>query len=201
MGYEALIETLLKEGEQKSRQLVERANAEANALLLAAEAEGSRLEQEALKRLDVELQANRARLLDQARREGCRLRLEAQHRLLAAVFAAAEQRLRAWLAQADRKEIRRFWRWRVEQALLELPQDGVRATLHRESSKELEAMLGEREIAGRKVDDPALWCGFALLSSDGRVTVTDSYRGRLERLRPELLVELRALLLSEQGSA
>ena len=200
MGYEALIETLLKEGEQNSRRRVERAETEAAALLQAAEAEGARLEQEALKRLDVELQAKRGRLLDQARREGCRLLLEAKHRLLAAVFAAAEQRQRAWLVQADREEIGRFWRRRVEQALLELPQDSVRAILHRENSKELEAVLDEREIAGQKVDDPALWCGFALVSSDGRVTVTDSYRARLERLRPELLVGLQALLFSGQGS-
>jgi vacuolar-type H+-ATPase subunit E/Vma4 len=199
MGYEVLIQTLLKEGENKSREIIEKARAESEAILREAKERACRLEQENRERLQKEIQARRAGILNRARIEGRGILLEAKHAVLDRVFERAKERLHDLLKQAGCGDpTRHIWTRLVEESLPEGRPAGLKAILHEGAPHDLEEILRVREVGCERVNDPDLWFGFRLVSSGGEMVVTNSYKARLEKVRPDLLVELNALLFGEQ---
>ena len=199
MGYQVLIETLLKEGENMSREILEKARAESEAILRDAKEKAEQVEKDSRDLLQKEIEARRARILNQARMEGRRILLKAKHEILDRVFERAEERLRDQLKQAGREGLsRRFWTSLVEESLPEPRPAGLKALLHEEATGDLERVLHERGIECERVQDPDLWYGFRLVSAGGERVVTNSYRARLEKIRPDLLVELNALLFGKR---
>ena len=195
MGYQVLIETLLKEGQNRSREILEKARAESEAILREAKEKAEQSEKDTRGVLQKEIEARRARILNQARMEGRRILLRAKHEILDRVFERAEQQLRDRLNQAGHEDFsRRFWTRLVEESLPEPRPADLKALLHEEATGDLERVLRERGIGCERVQDPDLGYGFRLVSEAGEIVVTNSYRARLEKIRPDLLVELNALL-------
>ena len=205
MGYQVLIETLLKEGENRSREILEKARAESETILREAKEKAEQVEKDSREFLQKEIEARTARILNQARMEGRRILLMAKHEILDRVFETAEERLRDQLKQAGRKDLsRRFWTSLVEESLPKPRPSGpnvrtaMKALIHKETPVELEIVLRERGVEWERVQDPELWFGFRLVSTGGEIVVTNSYRARLEKIRPDLLVELNALLFEKE---
>lgn len=199
MGYQVLIETLLKEGVSKSREIMEKARAESEAILREAKEKAGRLEQESREEVEKELQARRTRILNRARIEARGILLKAKQEILDRVFEKAQDRLRERFRQTQQGlYLRLITRW-VEESLPEGQATGLKAILHEDAPEVLEKVLRERGVVCQRVKDPGLWLGFKLISSESRLAVTNSYAARLEKIRPDLLVELNALLFSERG--
>jgi V/A-type H+-transporting ATPase subunit E len=195
MGYETLIETLLKEGENKCREMTEKAREEAESVLREVKEQADRMEQTRRESLRKEIQMKRERILNEARMEARRILMEAKQEAMNRVFQRAEERLsRRFQSSRGRDASRRFWGRLVEESITELPKDGLKAVLHEKAPGPLETILREKRIRYEKIDDPDLVFGFRLVSGDGRVALTNSYRTRLEKIRPDLLAELNALL-------
>jgi vacuolar-type H+-ATPase subunit E/Vma4 len=200
MGHEELIETLLKEGENKCREVMEKARAESEATLLEARERAGQLGQTSREEFQKEIQARRARIFSQARIEGRGILLRAKHEVLDQVFARAEERLRARLKRAGGGDTdRRFWIRRVEESLPKSRPAGIKALLHEAAPDDLEGVLRQRGVACERVTDPELWFGFRLVSTEGEVVVTNSYRSRLEKIRSDLMVDLNTLLFGKHS--
>lgn len=198
MGYEALIDTLLKEGEARCREILGKARSESETILREAKERLDRLEQQKKEELAKQLQAERSRILNRARVEARQILLKAKYEVLDQIFARAEETLRNWVKKNDGKEkARRIFVRLVEEALPEEGRDTLRAILHEEGPQEIERIFHEKGISCEKVKDPVLWLGFRLISDGGKAVVTNSYQSRLEKIRPDLLVDLNALLFGE----
>jgi vacuolar-type H+-ATPase subunit E/Vma4 len=198
MGYEALIETLLKEGESKSLEIVEKARKEAEAIVREAEEKADRFEQDNRQAVQKEIQARRTRVLNQARMKAQQALLKARYGVLEKVFEKAEERLRCQLTQTGSQDLHRhFWTRLVEESLPESRPKDLKAILHDESPAALEKALREKGIRCERVRDPDLWLGFKLILAESKVVVTNSYKARLEKVRSDLLVALNALLFKE----
>jgi vacuolar-type H+-ATPase subunit E/Vma4 len=198
MGYQTLIETLLKEGESKSREVVEKARKEAEAIIQDAEEKASRFVQESRQSIEKEVQARRTKILNQARLEGRQILLKARHEVLEKVFEKAEERLQNQLVKSGSDDLHhRFWIKLVEESLLENRPEDLKAILHEEAPAALERVLREKGIPYGKVQHPDLWLGFKLVTAGNQVAVINSYKTRLEKVRPALLVALNALLFGE----
>ncbi len=198
MGYEVLIETLLKEGESKSREVVEKARKEAEAIVLQAEEKANRFEKESRQSIEKEVQARRTKILNQARMEGRQIILKAKHEVLEKVFEKAEERLQQQLVKSGSEDLdHRFWSKLVEESLTENRPKDLKAILHDETPVALERALREKGIPCERVRDPDLWLGFKLVTAGNQVAVINSYKTRLEKARPYLLVALNALLFGK----
>jgi len=195
MGYQVLIETLLKEGESKSREIVEKARKEAEAILHEAKEKADRFEQESRQSVQKEIQVRRTKILNQERMEGRQSLLKAKYEVLDRIFEKAEERLHHQLVQGGSEERhRRLWAQWVEESLPENKAEGLKAILHDEAPAALEKALRERGIRCERVQDPDLWLGFKLVTAGNQVAVINSYKARLEKVKPGLLVALNALL-------
>ena len=198
MGYEVLIKTLLKEGESKSREVVEKARKEAEAIVHEAEEKANRFEQENRQSIQKEIQARRTKILNQARMEGRQILLKVKHEVLEKVFEKAEERLRHQLLKSGSEDLhRRFWSRLVEESLPENQPKDLKAILHDEAPAALERALREKGIPCERVRDPDLWLGFKLVTAGNQVAVINSYKTRLEKVRPNLLVAINALLFGK----
>jgi vacuolar-type H+-ATPase subunit E/Vma4 len=197
MGYQILIETLLKEGESKSREIVEKARKDAEAILQEAKEKADLFEKNRRQLVEKEIEFQRTKILNQGRMEARQILLKARHEVLEKVFERAKERVSQQLRQGGPKDLsRRFWNQLVEESLLEQRPEGLKAIVHEEASSDLERALREKGIRCERIRDPDLWLGFKLVMAEGKVVVTNSYKARLEKVRSDLLVALNALLYS-----
>jgi vacuolar-type H+-ATPase subunit E/Vma4 len=200
MGYEALIETLLKEGENRSREIVEKARLESDAILREAQNEIERFERSKEEELQKELQARRAKILNRARLEARHNLLKAKYEALDRVFERVETRLRDLIKESGGADSnRQLWTRMVEESLPNGQGTGLKAILDEETPGEFGRILREEGIGCEIVKDPNLFLGFKLISAEGELVVTNSYRTRLEKIKPDLLLELNAFLFGKQN--
>jgi V/A-type H+-transporting ATPase subunit E len=198
MGYQTLIETLLKEGESKSREVVEKARKEAEAIVHEAEGEANRLEQESQQSIEKEVQTRKTKILNQARLQYRQSLLKAKHEVLEKVFKKVEERLQSQLIKGGSEDFHhRFWIRLVEESLSKNKPKDLRAILHDEAPVALERSLREKGIPCERVRDPDLWLGFKLVTAGNQVALINSYKARLEKVQPDLLVALNALLFGK----
>ncbi|MHB8481955.1 MAG: V-type ATP synthase subunit E [Nitrospiria bacterium] len=200
MGYQVLIETLLKEGKRKSQEIVEKGRLESEAILLEAREKARLFEQERLKEVQKDLLARKTRFLNEAYLEGRRILLEARHEILNGVFEMAVKRLETWLKDsAGDERLRIFWKRRVEEALQDPQRIPLKAFLPGDGFKELEVIFKEKGIPCEKMKDPDLWCGFKLALDEGKVEVINSYFSRMGKIRTDLIIDLQSLLFKKNG--
>ncbi len=200
LGYQVLIETLLKEGKRKSEEIVEKGRLESEALFLKAKEKAAHFEQEKQREVQKEILLTRAKILNEAHLESRRIILEAKHEILKRVFERAEECLQTWLNEtAGEERLRIFWKKRVEEALQDTRSASLKAFLPEDGSKGLEPVFKEKGIPYEKVKDPDLRYGFKLVLEEGKVTVVNSYPSRVEKIRTELIIDLQSLLFKKNG--
>ncbi len=95
MAYKELIDTLLKDGERQRRELIRKAQAEADRILFEAKDEAARLDQSTREKVRRRSENDRARILGRARLQARGLRLKAKHELIDQVLGRARERLSA----------------------------------------------------------------------------------------------------------
>ena len=200
MGYQVLIEILLKEGKRKSQEIVEKGRLESEAILLKAKEKTDQFEQERRREVQKELLFTRTKILNEALLDGQRVLLEAKHEILNILFERALERIQTWLKEtAGTEQSRLFWKSRVEETLQTSQSPCLKAFLPEDGSKDLESVFKEKGIPYEKVKDADLWCGFKVVLEEGRVEVTNSYPARFEKIGLELMTDLHSLLFKKNG--
>src|SRR3990172_11208271 len=120
MGYQVLIETLLKEGESKSREIIEKARKDAEAILQEAKEKAELFEKNRRQSVEKEIVVQRTKILNQARIEARQTLLKVRHGVLEKVFERTKERVSQHLRQGGPKDLYyRFWNRLVEESLPE----------------------------------------------------------------------------------
>ncbi len=182
MALEHLLAALERDATAEAERRLAAARAEAAAIRAAAEERLARRRAEVLDARAAELRGRAERALGEARRGGRRLVLEARHRLLGRVLAAARARLPEAMATPE-------YRAALPAALgAALACAGDAAVVVR-CPPALAAAVRDAlpRASGAAVEaDSGVRAGFTLATADGVLTVDDTLDGRLERLWPRL---------------
>lgn len=190
MALEELLEVLRRDTEAEAAAILADAQTEAGAIVarcdtdLAARRESFQSEQEAVRRSAVEL------AVAQARRDSRRDMLEARERMLARVFARAEERFPEALRSA---EYQAALSTRLNEALDCLAARAGTVRCHPKLEPALTPLLGTRQGIGLAVD-PSIGSGFKVTSDDNSVEIDGTLEGRLERTRNRMKQAVMAAL-------
>ena len=200
MGYEELIRDLQGEAEHKKEAVLAAVREEARRIIEDAMRQCDHLEREFQDALARDLDRERDRLLNRARGETRRRSALARSELAQQVFSRLEERLKA---AASGKGYRGVLERLLEESRPEWPageavvraDPGTQALLKpliRDRAVRFEpiadAVPGEDSLGGFELSDPA-----------GMVTIRNTFRSRLIKARPDLLVEMNRLLFEKNS--
>ena len=186
MGYDELMRDLLREAESRAEGIVSLAREEARRAIAAA------LEQ--AEQSTGRFEENESREAERARRiqmnrvlgEERAIRMAAEAALGDKVFALLEKRLRALGSQADYAAL-------VGRLFEEMRSDLPEADLIVYADEKVRPRLKER-LRGREVRFEPLpeeeWGGVEVSDAARSVRIRNTFRGRLAKSRPQLLVEI-----------
>ncbi len=195
MGYEELIRDLEREAGRKKEAVLTAAREEARQIIADAMQQCDRLEQEFQDTIARDLEHERVRLLNRAQREARMKLAEVKSELVRLVFARLEEKLKA-VASGERypsvlerlvNETRPEWPpgeiiLRADSKTLPLLKPLIESRASR--YEPMEGTVGREDPCG----------GFELSDPVGRVTIRNTFRSRLDKARPDLLVEMNRLL-------
>ena len=198
MGYEELIRDLEREAGRKKEAVLTAAREEARQIIADAMQQCDRLEQAFQDTIARDLEHERVRLLNRARREARMKLAEVKSELVRNVFARLEEKLKAVAAE---KQYPSVLERLVNETRPEWPPGEIILRADAGTRTLLKPLMGGRAArfermegtAGR--EDPC--GGFELSDPAGRVTIRNTFRSRLDKARPDLRVEMNRLLFGE----
>ena len=196
MPLDQLIAALGEDADQQAQSELEQARAEAARITAETRDEIVRRRAETLGRLETDLREETERELVETRRRSRGLVLGARQQLLDRVFMAAETRLPDLL---DEPAYLSALPGELAVALSYIGEDPAIIHCSPPLAETIGALVAGREGITVQPDD-AVGSGFTAVSGDGYVTVDVTLNARLERLRPQLSLEvLRELEESSSG--
>lgn len=193
MPYEDLINALLKDGKYQCEQIIEKARADAEEIIKNAEREAARQKQEYLAKIDSDIKKASMAIINRARIEAGGRVIRARYEVIEDIFNRAYER---FLEIKNGKDYPSVFEKLCKEALRDV--NGETRVLIDEDETELfkrffpdttvklEAVKGNRKMAGLE-----------LITSDGAVVVKNTLNSRLEKIKPELILELNKFLFGE----
>lgn len=194
MPYEDLINALLKDGKYQCEQIIEKARADAEEIIKNAEREAARQKQEYLAKIDSDIKKASMAIINRARIEAGGRVIRARYEIIEDIFNRAYER---FLEIKNGKDYPFIFEKLCKEALRDV--NGETRVLIDEDETELfkrffpdttvklEAVKGNRKMAGLE-----------LITSDGAVVVKNTLNSRLEKIKPELILELNKFLFGER---
>ena len=169
MPYDVLIEYIIEEGETRGEQILSEAREKADALLSDFEKRIEDLRQQAASGLEKELSGYRMQALNRARLKGKAIIAIAKGEIVDKVYREVDSSL---------------------QAMIEGP--SYPAILERLLAEGLDEMRGKVTVERTKG-------GVEILSEDKRVAIINTLWSRWEKVREELMPEIRTILLDNDN--
>lgn len=200
MGYEELIRDLEREAGRKKEAVLTAAREEARQIIADAMQQCDRLEQEFQDTIARDLEHERVRLLNRARREARMKLAEVKSELARNVFARLEEKLKAVAAG---KRYPSVLERLLDESRPEWPKGEVVVRADPRTQSLLKPLMGDRAARFEPiertapVEDP--YGGFELSDRAGTVTIRNTFRSRLSKARPDLLVETNRLLFDKNS--
>lgn len=186
MGYSELVGYLIQQAEAKRSEILSRAGVAAGRRIAEAEAEAQRAEREMEQRLAREIGLQRQRRIEMIQREIRTALLSARALLTEEIFSQIEARLRSLPGSADYPIlVRRL----AAELLPELPEGGLIVWADPDAVSEVRSLLPERAIEFRPLHDEEIG-GLIVADAAETVLIQNTFRSRLRRSRPALLVEI-----------
>ncbi len=191
MGYAELIKAVEEEGRRERERILREAKKRAEQILEKARKEALKTRDTLIEKARRELKERENEAVNRARAEARKILLSAKLEILDEVFREAIERIRALPEDQYRAVIRGLFG--------ELERDWQASGMKEEPvvyvSAEDTRFL--RDVKYRVVPAEGLVAGVVFESRDKRYRAENSLSGRLERLRPELLVSLKHILFKE----
>jgi len=169
MAYDVLIEYIIEEGETRGEQILAEAREKADAMLSDFEKRIEDLRQKAASGLEKELTGYRMQVLNRARLKGTAIIAIAKGEIVDEVYREVDSSL---------------------QAMIEGP--SYPAILERLLAEGLDEMRGKVTVERTKG-------GVEILSEDKRVAIINTLWSRWEKVREELMPEIRTILLDNDN--
>ncbi|MEO6665362.1 MAG: V-type ATP synthase subunit E family protein [Nitrospiria bacterium] len=195
MGYEALIQALLAEGEAKAREIETQAEETSRALIQRAGEEADHTAASRARQAAQERDRECREVLARARARAGAITASAKDAAVAEALAAAEQRLEA--IAATRPYAACLARL-ADEALADLAEPSV-VRVDERDAEAWRLLLAGRGLRATVAARPDLRCGLEAASADGRVRHRNSFHSRLDKRRSHLVIELAALWSDESA--
>jgi len=198
MGYEELIRDLQREAGLRRESVLAAAREEARRIIEDASQQCDRLEKEFQYAMARDLERERTRMLNRAQQEARMLRARVRSELVREVFARLEETLKA-VASGERYPS--VLAMLLKEALPEGPEGEIVIRADAGTRALLQPLLKGRAARFEPIEttgsgeDP--YGGFELSDREGTIVIRNTFRSRLEKARPNLLVELNRLLFGE----
>ena len=186
MALDELITALEEDANKQAHSELEQARVEAQRIATQARDQIVRRRAEFLVRMESDLREETEIGLVEARRRSRSIVLGARQRLLDRVFAAAETRLPGLL---EERAYRDALPGELRTALSYVGDEPATIACSPQLSDTIEALVAGRAGTTTRPDD-SVGSGFKVHSADGYVTVDVTLDARLERLRPQLSLEV-----------
>jgi vacuolar-type H+-ATPase subunit E/Vma4 len=198
MGYEELIRDLQREAARKQEAVLAAAREEARQIMADAMQQCDRLEQEFQNAMSRDLERERTRLLNLARREARTLPAQVKADLVRLVFTRLEERLKA---VASEKRYPAVLGRLLNETKPEWPEGEIVIRADAGTRTLVGPLMGGRAARFEPIENTAAgldpYGGFELANRDETVVIRNTFRSRLEKARPDLLVEMNRLLFGE----
>lgn len=187
MSLQAILDAIQASGENQGREVEARARAQVEQILAGAQLEARQLSEESRAAASAPADAERARILHQARLEALQIIGDERE----ALIGEALSRIREYLAgvrsnAAYLATLRRL----AEEALTELgPLEEAGGTRLKADPRDKESLEGVLQGLGLELPvhyDLHCWGGLTAMSEDGRVVVINTLEARLARATPHL---------------
>lgn len=197
MGYRDLIEALTREGEAQGIEILEKARSEAESIITKAKYEADKLERSLIEESRLEIDIEIMKLINRAGLEAKRIFLQARYDVLKEVLHKLEERLSAMCKGNEYDQI-------LEKLLKETLGEGLG---NREEGDLIiytdeDACDRLRKICQRlglkvKVEAKEGISGgieVEIISNDRKILMKNTFHHRLDKIRPEITLELNKLL-------
>ena len=198
MGYEELVRDLEREAGRKKEAVLTAAREEARQTIADAMQQCDRLEQEFQDTIARDLEHERVRLLNRARREARMKLAEVKSELVRLVFARLEEKLKA-VAAGERypSVLERL----LNETKPEWPEGEIVIRADAGTRTLLKPLIGGRAARFEPIEKTAAggdpYGGFELSNREETVVIRNTFRSRLSKARPDLRVEMNRLLFGE----
>lgn len=192
MGYEELIRDLIREAEAKKEEIAGRGREEARNILAEAMEQVGRMERQFQDTLDREVNRERLIRMNRIQMEARAILLQARVSFVEEVLARLEDRLRRLPQEKDYPQhVRQLYR----EALLELPEGDVIVRADAKTLTVLQSLVKDRPVRFEPLPEEAIG-GVEVSDEAGSFRVQNTWRARLSKARPQLMVEINRWLSS-----
>jgi vacuolar-type H+-ATPase subunit E/Vma4 len=191
MGYEELIRDLHREAELKREAVLSAAREEARQIIADAVQQCDRMEQGVQESITRDLEQERTRVLNDAQGEARKRLAQVKTELTQQVFRGLEARLKAVASEeAYRAVLKRL----LDETRPEWPEGEIVIRADAGTRSLLKSMMTGRTVRFEPIGNTAAGedplGGFELADRGNTMAILNTFRSRLSKARPELLVEL-----------
>lgn len=195
MGYEELIRDLRRETELKREAVLSAAREEARQIIADAVQQCDRMEQDVQESITRDLERDRTRVLNDAQGEARKRLAQVKSELMHQVFRGLEARLKA---VASEESYRAVLKRLLDETRPEWPEGEIVIRADAGTRSLLKPMMSGRTVRFEPFGNTAAGedplGGFELADRGNTMAILNTFRSRLSKARPELLVEMNRYL-------
>lgn len=190
MALEDILKALDEEGKRECEEILERAKQNAKRILTEAKEEAQRIKQAEIAKVTAGLEGERSKVLNIARLAVKKEVIRAKEEVIQEVFSETENRLKRLGESSDYPRI-------LESLILETLQDvegKIKVEVDKKDLSLAKSILDKKGIDYSLEADPSSRAGIQVTTEDGRITITNTFDSRLEKVRQFLKSEITTVL-------
>jgi vacuolar-type H+-ATPase subunit E/Vma4 len=195
MGYEELIRDLQRETDLKREAVLSTAREEARQIIADAMQQCDRMEQGVQESITRDLEQARTRVLNLARGEARKRLTRVKSELIQEVFRGLEARLKT---VASEERYRAVLERLLDETRPEWPAGEIVIRADAGTRTLIQPLMAGRTVRFEPFENTALGedplGGFELADRENTIAILNTFRSRLSKARPELLVEMNRFL-------
>lgn len=191
MAYENLLKSVEESAQEKERELLEQAKKQAEDIRLSAQKQAKELQELAIKDAEMSAAAERNKQLYLAKGKIKETLLSNRERAFLAAVEMAGRRLKSFRENASYPAI---FRRLTEEAVAAIGSGPFVIHIDKRDLALCTATLAAMQLSCGIVPDLDCMGGLTVSSPDGRVTISNTFESRLERVREHKRLEIHAIL-------
>ncbi|MBI5043912.1 MAG: hypothetical protein HZC10_08850 [Nitrospirae bacterium] len=190
MSHQDLIKALLQDGRRQCEQIIEKAKADAEETVKNAERELEQLKKEELKKIESDIKIKSVETLNRAKVNSEGKVLKAKYEIIENIFQGAAKR---FSEIKDSKEHPTVFEKLCKEILGDIKGD-TKIIIDKEDAKLFKKLFPDINVKIEPFQGNSRISGIELVTQNGSVIIKNTLISRLEKIKPELMLELNKLL-------
>lgn len=193
MPYEDLINALLKDGKYQCEQIIEKARADAEGIIKDAEREAALQKQRHFAEIDGDIKKASTAIINRARIEAGGRVIRARYEIIEDIFNRACER---FLEIKNGKDYPSVFEKLCKEALRDVNGE-TRVLIDEDDARLFKKLFSNIPLKLESVGGSSKIVGIEIISGSGSVIIKNTLNSRLEKIKPELMLELNKFLFGE----